>query len=374
MSATDQGVPFLDLGPSNEVVKDDVVAAISELIDTGAFTNGPQVAEFERAFARYCGVRHCVGLSSGLDALRLAVLALGIEPGDEVVVPAMTFPATFEAVVQAGGVPVPADISEADYCLDPAAFEAAIAPRTRFVIPVHLYGQLADMNRIAAVAQKHGVTIVEDACQAPGAEREGLHAGASGDATAFSFYPAKNLGAMGDAGALVCADDELAATVCALREHGETSKYHHDLIGYTARLDTVQALFLLHKLPFLDRWNEERRRTASFYFDALGGLGDMQLPPVPPDSSPVWHLYVARTGRVDELRAFLADYGIGTGRHYPAPPHLAPAYAHLGHGLGSHPVAENLARQAVSLPMYPGITEDRLDTVVTRTREFYARG
>jgi dTDP-4-amino-4,6-dideoxygalactose transaminase len=373
MVATQMSVPFLDLRPSHEPLKADVLAAIAALLDTGAFTNGPQVAEFERAFADYCGVNHCVGLANGLDALRLALLGLGIQPGDEVVVPAMTFAATFEAVVQAGGVPVPADISTDDYCLDPAAFEAAVGPRTRFVIPVHLYGQLADMSRIGRIARKHDITIVEDACQAHGAERGGVRAGTAGAAAAFSFYPAKNLGAMGDAGALVSDDCALIATVRALREHGETSKYQHELVGYTARLDTVQALLLLHKLPLLDEWNNARRQAAAFYSDALADVNGLELPKVPEASSPVWHLHVVRVPRVEDLRAYLAQGSISTGRHYPTPPHLAPAYRSLGYSQNSFPVAESLARHALSLPMFPAITDSQLETVATRIREFFDR-
>src|SRR6266508_5353883 len=237
-------VPFLDLGPLHQELKEGVLAAIGELIDSGEFTNGGQVAEFETAFARFCGVRHCVGVSSGLDALRLGLLAAGTEAGDEVLVPAHTFVATLEAVTQAGGVPVLVDVGETDYAIDVAAAEAAVGPRTRFLLPVHLYGQLADMGGLTELAERAGLRIVEDACQAHGARRDGRAAGASGLAGAFSFYPAKNLGAMGDAGALVTSDEDLAGVARALREHGQRSKYEHEREGYTARLDTIQAIVL----------------------------------------------------------------------------------------------------------------------------------
>jgi dTDP-4-amino-4,6-dideoxygalactose transaminase len=367
-------VPFLDLGLTHAPLKEHIVVGIAELIDTGAFTNGPQVAEFERKFAGYCGTHFCVGVASGLDALRLALLAADIESGDEVVVPANTFAATLEAVTQAGGVPVVADVGETDYNLDVAAANAALSPRTRFVLPVHLYGQMADMQALASLAESRGLTIIEDACQAHGAERDGLRAGAGGKAGAFSFYPAKNLGAMGDAGALVTDNAEIDSRVRALREHGQRRKYVHELEGYTARLDTIQALVLLCKLPHLDRWNEERRRAASFYDEALEGIGDLRRPPVPAGSRPVRHLYPVRTKEAEALADFLAGRGIGTGRHYPEPPHLSGAYARLGYRRGSFPVAEALADELLSLPIFPGISETQLESVVAATRDFFRRG
>jgi dTDP-4-amino-4,6-dideoxygalactose transaminase len=347
------------------------VAAFGELIDSGAFTNGPEVADFEAGFARYCGVPYCVGLASGLDALRLAFVAIESEPGEEAILPANTFVATAEAVVQAGLVPVLADVSDRDYNLDPEAVAAAVTPRTRVVVPVHLYGQMADMVRLLADAQRRGLHVVEDACQAHGARRDGLGAGEGGQAGAFSFYPAKNLGAFGDAGALVTGDERLAARARALREHGQTAKHCHETVGYTARLDTVQAVVLLRKLPLLSAWTEERRAIAGAYSEALEGVGDLRLPPVPPGSRPVWHLYEIRTGRADELAAFLSEQGIQTGRHYPSPVHLTPAFAHLGYGPGAFPVSEALALELVSLPIYPGLGNDRLWAVVTAIREFF---
>ena len=256
-------VPFVDLNRMNEPIRAELLEAVSALVDSGAFVNGPAVGSFEDAFAAYCRTSDAIGLASGLDALRLALLAAGIRPGDEVIVPAQTFVATLEAVTQAGGTPVPAEIGALDYNLDPAAAEAAITPRTRFLLPVHLYGQMADMRALRSLADKTGLAIVEDACQAHGAERDGFRAGAAGLAGAFSFYPAKNLGAMGDAGALTTDDASLAETVRALREHGQRRKYHHDLEGYTARLDTIQAIVLELKLRLLDGWNEERRAAAT---------------------------------------------------------------------------------------------------------------
>jgi len=366
--------PFLDLAPVTSAVEDDLFTKFAELVESGQFVNGPQVASFEEAFAAWCGVPHCVGTASGLDALRLGLLAAGLEPGDEVVLPAMTFVATAEAVTQAGGQPVLADVSEHDWNLDPASAEAAATGKTRFLLPVHLYGQLADVSALAGVAGRLGLTIVEDACQAHGAERDGIRAGSAGSAAAFSFYPGKNLGAMGDAGALVTSDDRLADEVRALREHGQRLKYDHDVEGWTARLDTIQAIVLLLKLPLLTGWNEERRQAAAFYGEALRGVGDVVLPPVPPGSSPVWHLYVIRTAEPEDLAAFLADRGIATGRHYPIPVHLTRAYEHLGYREGAFPVAEALARECLSLPIFPGITEVQATAVVEGIRDFFARG
>ena len=364
-------MPFLDLRPSHDPLKEQLLEEISSLIDSNRFINGPQVAEFEEAFAAYCGATTCVGVASGLDALRLALLAAGLEPGDEVIVPANTFVATLEAVTQAGGRPVVVDANERDYNLDVDAVGAAITPRTRFVMPVHLYGQMADMRALEALAADRGLTIVEDACQAHGATRDGLRAGTVGLAGAFSFYPGKNLGAFGDAGALVTDSAELADSVKALREHGQRAKYRHDLEGYTARLDTIQALVLLRKLARLDEWNEQRRAVARFYDEALEGVGDLRLHPVAPDSQPVWHLYELRTASPERLSEFLQERGIATGRHYPEPVHLTQAYASLGYREGDFPVAEALAAELVSLPIFPGMTDEQLEAVAGAIRDFF---
>ena len=345
---------------------------LEALIEDGRFVNGPAVERFEEAFAAWNELPHCVGLASGLDALRLALLAGGLEPGEEVIVPANTFVATVEAITQAGGRPVLVDASETDWNVDVDAAAAAITGRTRYLLPVHLYGQVADMRRLAEVATAAGVAVVEDAAQAHGAERDGLRAGTVGLAGAFSFYPGKNLGAMGDAGALVTPEAGLADDVRALREHGQRAKYVHELEGYTARLDTVQALVLLRKLPLLDGWNEERRAAAGSYLEALAGVGDLVLPPVPPGSLPVWHLFVVRTAHPDELAGRLRERGIATGRHYPAPVHLTPAYRRLGYPEGAFPVSEALARECLSLPIFPGMTEAQIDAVVEAVRAAFA--
>jgi len=367
-------VPFVDLAPSHERLKDELLAEFAELIETGSFTNGQQVAEFEAAFASFCNVDHCVGLASGLDALRLALVACGIEPGDEVILPANTFVATAEAVTQAGGTPVLADISETDYNLDPEAAAAAVGPRTRFVLPVHLYGQLADMRALSALAERHSLQIVEDACQAHGATRDSHTAGATGAASGFSFYPGKNLGAFGDAGALVTNSEEIDEQVRALREHGQRRKYEHDEIGWTARLDTIQAIVLLQKLPYLTQWNESRRTAAAYYLERLAGVGDLRLPGIAAESEPVWHLFVIQTADPTSLATHLRERGIGTGRHYPQPIHLTAAYSSLDQTEGSFPATETVARHCLSLPIFAGITEEQLDLVCAAVETYFARG
>jgi len=367
-------VPFVDLEHVNLPLRDDLLAGFSSLLERGSFIGGSEVEWFEGAFAAYCGSAYCVGMSSGLDALRLGLIAAGLESGDEVIVPANTFIATFEAIVQAGGTPVAVDVSEIDYNLDVEAAAAAVTRRTTFLLPVHLYGQMADMRAIRRLADRHDLLVLEDACQAHGSERDGLRAGSCGTAAAFSFYPTKNLGAAGDAGALVTDDAAIADLARALRQHGEVEKYRSLRPGYTARLDTLQALVLGCKLPLLDDWNRERAEAAAFYDVALAGVGDLQLPPRAEGSTPVWHLYVVRSARRDELMAHLADEGIATGRHYPEPPHLSGAFSHLADGAGSFPIAEQLADELLSLPLFPGIEPEQLETVVEAVRGFFGDG
>ena len=367
-------VPFLDLRPMHQPLRDAILAELATVVDSNAYVNGPQVADFERAFADYCGTAECVGLASGLDALRLVLVALELEPGSEVIVPATTFVATFEAVTQAGLVPVPVDVLEADYGLDPDGVDAAVTGRTRVLMPVHLYGQMADLRALSAVAERHGLALIEDAAQAHGAERDGAGAGTVGRAAGFSFYPGKNLGAMGDAGALVTDDEALAERVRALREHGQRRKYVHEWEGWTARLDTMQAVALLHKLPHVDGWNAERVEIAARYTEALADVGHLRLPAVPEGSRHVWHLYVVRTAKPEALAGNLRELGIGTGRHYPVPPHLSAAYGFLGYGEGDFPVTEALARECLSLPIFPGMAEEQVDAVVDGIRSYFARG
>jgi dTDP-4-amino-4,6-dideoxygalactose transaminase len=365
-------VPFVDLGCVNRPIKERVLERFGELIDRGEFGNGAAVTEFEERFAAWCGREQCVGTASGLDALRLALEAAAVEPGDEILVPANTFIATFEAITQAGAVPVPIDASAADYNVDVAQVDAAITQRTRAVLPVHLYGQMADMRAIREIAERTRLFVLEDACQAHGAARDGLRAGDAAAAAAFSFYPAKNVGAMGDAGAVVTDDAELAARIRMLREHGQERKYVHAAPGWTARMDAFQAVVLVEKLAQADAWTAERRAVASLYGELLAGVGDLRLPPVPVGSEPVWHLYVVSTSDPEALVAFLRERGVGTGRHYPQPPHLSRAYAYLGYRAGAFPVSEHLAASLVSLPIFPGMREDQVETVAAAVRDYFA--
>jgi dTDP-4-amino-4,6-dideoxygalactose transaminase len=362
----------VDLTCVHEGLVAGVLSDISRLIERGDFVNGEAVARFEERFAAYCRASHCVGVASGLDALRLGLLATGLEPGEEVIVPAMTFVATAEAVTQAGGRPVIADVLEQDWNLDPAAADAAIGPRTRLLLPVHLHGQMADLRALTRLAKRHGLEVAEDACQAHGAERDGMRPGSAARFAAFSFYPAKNLGAFGDAGACVTQDAALAGTVAALREHGQRRKHDHEMEGYTARLDTIQAIVLLHKLERLEEWNGQRRVTAAHYTRELEGVGDLHLPQVPRGSEPVWHLYPVRTREPDALAAHLAEREIATGRHYRRPLHLTQAYQHLGYGRGAFPVAEALADEGLCLPIFPGISERQLEAVVAAVSDYFA--
>lgn len=364
-------VPFVDLSPSHAGIKTAFLADLAALIDSGAFVDGPAVGQFELEFAARCGRRRCVGLSNGSDALRLTLIAAGVEPGDEVVVPALTFVATAEAVVQAAARPVLADISEADFGLDAVAAEAAIGGATRALVAVHLYGQLADVGALSAVVAPRDVALVEDAAQAQGATREGRLAGTAGLAATFGFDPTQNLGAMGDAGACVTEDEGLAQRVAMLRDHGQRREGEHELVGFNARLDTIQALALLHKLPHLESWTRERRAAAALYSSALEGVGDLRMPPVAPDSDPVWHLYVVRTADPARLAEHLATRAIASGRHYSRPLHLQAAFAGLGYERGDFPVAEAVAREALSLPIFPGITPSQLHAVVDGVKSYF---
>jgi dTDP-4-amino-4,6-dideoxygalactose transaminase len=370
---SDVSVPFVDLEPVTRPLSAAILADFDRVMGHGAFINGQAVRVFEEAFASWSGRSHCIGVASGLDALRLGLLALDIGPGDEVIVPAMTFVATFEAVAQVGATPVPVDVRADDCGLDADAVEAAVTPRTRAILPVHLYGQMVDVHRLEKVAGRYGLLVLEDACQAHGAERDGHRAGGWGRAAAFSFYPSKNLGAMGDAGALVTDDTELAARVRALREHGQTSRYRSGYVGYTARLDTLQAVVLSHKLPLLENWNEQRREAAAAYAEALSGVGDLRLPESVSGSIHVWHIYAVRTRDPERLAEHLRRCGIATGRHYPEPPHLSAAFASLGYGAGAFPNSEEIAAETLSLPLYPGITQAQIDAVAAAVKGFFER-
>ncbi len=357
-------IPLVDLKAQYAALRTEIDAAIARVIANTSFILGPEVRAFEEAFASYCQARFAVGVSSGTAAIELTLRALGVGPGDEVITTPFTFIATAEAISATGATPVFADIQAATYNLDPATVEAAITPATRALLPVHLYGQPAGMPALAAIAQRHGLGLIEDAAQAHGAAIDGRRVGNLGDAACFSFYPGKNLGAYGDGGAVTTDDEALAARLRKLRDHGRVSKYVHDELGYGHRLDALQAALLGAKLPHLDEANAARRRLATRYHELLVDA-DLALPVVPKGVNPVWHLYVVRTPRRDDLLASLKAQGIEAGVHYPLPLHLQPAYRGQGLGTGSFPVAEAAAQQVLSLPLFPEMTEEQQERVAT---------
>ena len=356
-------IPFLDLAATHALIEHDILDALQRVVRAGQFILGPEVEAFEREFAAYCGAEHCVGVGNGLDALFLILRASGIGSGDEVLVPANTFIATWLAVSHAGATPVPVEPLETSYNIDPAAIERAINSRTRAIIPVHLYGQPADMDAVKKIAARHGLLVIEDAAQAHGGRYKGNPAGSLGAAAAFSFYPGKNLGALGDGGAVVTSDADLARRIRQLRNYGSEIKYDHQLAGFNSRLDELQAAVLRVKLRHLDDWNARRRSAAAYYLSRLlpARIG---LPAVPHFADPVWHLFVIRSERRDALRVALAAKSIETGIHYPVPPHMQPAYAHLEMPAGSLPISERLHAQVLSLPIGPTITQEQLARVV----------
>jgi dTDP-4-amino-4,6-dideoxygalactose transaminase len=359
-------VPFVDLRAQARELHDEFHEVFESVTSRAAYTMGPELREFEAAFAEYCGVPYCVGVSSGTDALRLALQVAGVGPGDEVVVPANTFIATAEAVSHLGARPVFADCLPDNALVDPAAVEAAVTAATRAIVPVHLYGQPADMTALAAIAERHGLALVEDACQAHGARHAGTRAGSIGLAAAFSFYPGKNLGALGDGGAVTTGSEELYERILLLRNHGQESKHVHREVGWCSRLHNLQAGFLLAKLPHLDGWNAARRRAAARYDELLAGIDGVELFTPRAGAEHVYHLYVVQVQERDAVRAKLLDDGIETGIHYAVPLHLQPAYAKPGYGEGSCPVAERLTGRILSLPMFPGISDAQVEYVVER--------
>lgn len=362
-------VPFLDLQAHHAPVRAELVAAFEAVLDSSAFAGGPFVQRFEKDFAAYCGVKHCVAVGNGTDALWLALLALGVGPGDEVITVPMTFMATTEAISYTGARPVWVDIEPETYTMDPRQLEQAITPRTKAIIPVHLYGQMADMEPILAIADRHGIPVVEDACQAHGAAYRGRRAGTWGRLGCFSFYPGKNLGALGEGGAVVTDDDELARKVAMYRDHGQARKYHHDVVGWNARMDGIQGAALQIKLRWLDAANEARRRHAARYRDLLRDVPGLILPREAPDRRHVYHLFVVRVPHRDAVLSELGARGIQCSIHYPIPVHLQQAYAHLGGAPGSFPVSETCASEVLSLPMYPELTEAQVEMVADELKQ-----
>lgn len=363
-------VPFVDLGAEHRLYRLELDQAIASVVDTSSFVLGDEVEAFERAFASYCGTAHAVGVDSGFSALELILRAYGIGPGDEVITTANTFVATVAAIDCVGARPVLVDVDPETRCIDVDAVAAAITSRTRAVLPVHLFGRIADMVRISELAERHDLVVVEDACQAHGALDDGRRAGSLGHAAAFSFYPSKNLGAFGDGGMVVTDDHEVAATVRMLRNVGSVEKYVHEIRGYNRRLDTIHAAVLGVKLGHLDTANDARRRAAARYSSLLDEL-PVSVPAVSERPEHVFHLYVIETDRRDELADHLRARGVATGIHYPIPVHLQPAYGWLGYERGAFPVSEQLAGRILSLPMFPTITVTELAYVVRATRAFF---
>ena len=355
-------VPFVDLTRTQEPIRAEIDAAVARVVDTTAFILGPDVEAFEREWAAYCGVEHGVGVSSGTAAIELVLEALGIGPGDEVIAPALTFIATVLPVVHLGAKPVLVDCDPATATIDPSAAEAAVTQRTRAILAVHLYGQAADMDALQRIAESAGVPLVEDAAQAHGARYRGRRVGSFGRAACFSFYPSKNLGALGDGGAVVTDDAQLAERVRVVRDLGQVRKYEHVVAGRNERLDTVQAAVLRSKLKHLDAWNASRRAAAKWYAEILAGM-DLDLPAEAEGREHVWHLYVARSAMRDRLRDELAAAGIATGLHYPLPLHLEPVLEDLGHSRGEFPAAEDWSLRGFSLPMFAGIEEGEVTAV-----------
>ena len=364
-------IPFLDLGAQGRPLKNAVLAMMEAAIDAAGFIGGPNVSRFEEAFASFCETSHCVGVASGTDALRFALQAAGVKHGDDVITVPHTFIATTEAVSQVGATPVFVDIRPDTWNIDVEQIEDRLTPRTTAIVPVHLYGQPADMDPILGIAKKHNLVVIEDACQAHGARYKGRRAGSIGDIGCFSFYPGKNLGAYGEAGAATTNHAERAQYMAKIRDHGQKTKYYHDIEGYNGRLDAIQAGVLGIKLRHLEAWNAARRMNAARYKELLQDVGEVTLPVEAPGVESVYHLFVILVDQRDALQSFLTDKGVATGLHYPLPLHLQEAYHGLGYKEGDFPVTESVANRLLSLPMYPELTSEQIQYVVDCIKEFY---
>jgi dTDP-4-amino-4,6-dideoxygalactose transaminase len=362
-------IPFLDLQGAYVELQDEIDTAVARVLQSGWYIGGAEVEAFEADYAAYVEAKYCVGLGNGLDALHLALKALDVGPGDEVIVPSNTYIATWLAVSYTGAKPVPVEPDERTYNLDPARLEAAITPRTKAIMPVHLYGQPADLEPILAIARKHSLYVVEDGAQAHGARYKGKRVGSHGDIVTWSFYPGKNLGAMGDAGAVTTNNPDLADKIRVLRNYGSRVKYVNEVTGYNSRLDPLQAAILRAKLPHLDEWNQRRRDLAAFYLQALGKT-DLVLPFVPEWAEPVWHLFVVRSRERDKLQKHLEAEGVGTLIHYPIPPHLQGTYRDLAILKGSLPISEAIHREVLSLPIGPQLRFEQARHVVEVLQEY----
>jgi len=364
-------VPFLDLTAQYRTLQQELRPAVNDVLASGRYALGPAVEEFERAFARTCGVQHCIGVASGTSALILLLRAKGVGPGDEVITVPNSFFATVEAIALVGATPVFVDVREETALMDTAKITAAVTEQTKAIIPVHLYGQCADVAAIRAITDPRGILCIEDACQAHGALARERPAGSLGHAAAFSFYPGKNLGAYGEAGAVTTDDAALASCIRSLRDHGQSQKYHHNLVGSNERMDGIQGAVLGVKLTHLDAWNVKRREHEQYYRKLLDGAGDVRFIEVREGNEHVHHLFVIRTDRRDELQSHLRTRGIETGIHYPIPIHLQDAAKQWGYQEGTFPVTERLAGEILSLPMYPELREEDIEEVCRATREFF---
>lgn len=361
-------IPLVDLGAQHREVANEVASGFAAVMETTSFILGKPVSEFESAFAKFVGTQHCVGVANGTDALELALRAVGVGPGDEVILPTNTFIATALAVARAGATPILVDCDPEYQLIDVASVERRLSARTKAIIPVHLFGQMAPVEAILEIAQQKGIDLIEDAAQSQGATRSGTRSGSVGKVAATSFYPGKNLGAYGDAGAVTTDSAELAAKIRALRNYGSEIKYHHPETGFNSRMDTLQAVVLLAKLSRLARWNEARRAAAARYDELLARVPGVNLPGTLPGNEHVFHLYVIRVPNRDAVLAKLNAAGIGAGIHYPVPVHLQGAFKHLGHRPGDFPVAERAASEILSLPLFPQITAEQQERVAAALR------
>ena len=366
-------VPILDLKPAYEELRTELDAAYHRVMESGWVLLGKELDAFETEYAASVGVKHCVGVANGLEAMQLVLMALGVGRGDEVIVPSHGYIATWLAVTHAGATPAPCEPDSRTYNLDPARLPALITNRTKAILPIHLYGQTADMGTINEVAARHGIFVLEDAAQSHGAKYRGREAGSLGHAAGISFYPSKNLGALADAGAVTTNDDALADKLRHLRNYGSKVRYHNEYVGLNSRLSELQAAFLRAKLPRLAEWNARRGALAARYLDRLDGIGDIVLPFVPDWAKPVWHLFVIRTAHRDALQAHLTAHGIGSQIHYPIPPHLSNAYAAAGWKRGDFPLAEKFASEVLSLPIGPHHRTDQIDYVCDVIRTFFSQ-
>jgi dTDP-4-amino-4,6-dideoxygalactose transaminase len=365
-----QMIPYLDMKSPYLELKDELDAAYHRVMDSGWYILGQEVEAFEKEFADYCGARFCIGVGNGLEALHLILRAYGIGVGDEVIVPSNTYIATWLAVSYSGAKPVPVEPDPQIYNIDPQRIEEVITSKTRAIIPVHLYGQPADMDPLMSLAEKYNMKIIEDAAQAQGVRYKGLISGNLGHAAGFSFYPGKNLGAFGDAGAVVTNDETLAKKIRVLRNYGSRQKYHNEVKGYNSRLDELQAAILRVKLPYLEEWNDRRRLIATSYFNSLTGLPNLVLPEVPQWSLPIWHIFPVLYPERDSFQKHLKNKGIETLIHYPTPPHLSEAYSELGFVKSSYPIAEAIASTELSLPIGPHMNLEQAEIVENTIRDY----